>query len=66
MLRVLCPTCSGKGSINDPKCMNLTMGYSGSNGEIIPQVICQSCYGTGWVNATQVKGYNDGKSMSDH
>ena len=66
-MRVLCPTCSGKGSISDPKCMNLTMGYSGPNGEIISQVICQSCYGSSWVEQL-IQGMrgNDRKSMSDH
>ena len=29
----LCPTCFGKGSIPDPKCVGVPMLYSGPNGE---------------------------------
>lgn len=47
-MRVLCPTCGGKGTINDPKITG-TISYCGPNGENCPQVICQSCGGTGWV-----------------
>ena len=48
-MKLLCPTCHGKGTINDPKCSG-TMNYSGPNGESWPQVICLSCDGEGWVD----------------
>jgi DnaJ-class molecular chaperone len=50
-MKVLCPTCHGKGTIPDPKCSGMAMSYCGPNGEGVPQVICQSCGGTGWVEA---------------
>ena len=46
----LCPTCFGKGSIPDPKCVGVPMLYSGPNGEGCPYVFCNSCSGTGWVS----------------
>ena len=48
-MRILCPTCNGTGTISDPKCIGKCMCYSGPNGETIPQVMCQSCWGSGWV-----------------
>ncbi len=51
-MKVLCPTCGGKGAIPDPKCVGLTMSYCGPNGEAVPYVCCQTCGGTGWVNET--------------
>ncbi len=48
-MKILCPTCDGKGTIDDPKCIGRVMSYSGPNGETCPQVTCQSCYGEGWV-----------------
>lgn len=47
-MRVLCPTCGGKGSIPDPKCSGF-MNYCGPNGETSPHVYCQTCGGSGWV-----------------
>lgn len=49
-MRILCPTCGGKGSIPDPKCLGIPMGYVGPNGEVCPYVFCQTCSGGGWVN----------------
>lgn len=43
-----CPTCRGKGSIDDPT-INGPMCYNGPNGETWPQVLCRTCSGTGWV-----------------
>lgn len=48
-MRKLCPTCHGKGTIDDPKCGGL-ISYSGLNGETVPQVTCQSCGGSGWAD----------------
>ena len=50
-MRVKCPTCGGVGTINDPK-SGPTMCYSGPNGEICPQVVCQTCGSTGWVEVS--------------
>jgi len=47
-MKVLCPTCGGKGTINDPVPQG-SMAYCGPNGESWPQIICQTCGGTGWV-----------------
>lgn len=49
-MRKLCPTCGGKGSIPDPKCVGIPMLYVGPNGEGSPYVPCQSCGMQGWVN----------------
>lgn len=48
-MRILCPTCNGTGTISDPKCIGKCMCYSGPNGETIPQVMCQTCWGSGWI-----------------
>lgn len=51
-MKKLCPTCGGKGSIPDPKCNNMAIGYCGPNGERVPHVFCQSCGGSGWVDSS--------------
>jgi len=48
-MKILCPTCQGKGSIPDPRCIGIVMSYSGPNGESCPYIICQTCNGTGWI-----------------
>jgi len=50
-MKVLCPTCGGKGTIGDPKCYNKPMCYCDRDGNSIPQVTCQTCGGTGWVES---------------
>lgn len=49
-MKKLCPTCGGKGTINDPKAGG-NMCYSGPNGE----VHCQSCGRTGWIETKNIK-----------
>lgn len=49
-MKILCPTCGGKGTIADPKLQGRAMCYAGPNGETCPQVYCQTCSGTGWVD----------------
>ena len=48
-MEVLCPTCHGKGTVNDPKCMGKVMYYCDTAGNEFPQVICKTCNGTGWI-----------------
>lgn len=49
-MRILCPTCGGKGTINNPKLTGaIYYNYSGENGEGCPQVSCQTCGGSGWI-----------------
>jgi hypothetical protein len=62
-VKILCPTCQGKGTIGDPKCIGRPLFYynplTGDScplfyynpltGDSCPQVICQSCSGEGWV-----------------
>lgn len=48
-MRTLCPTCNGKGSINDPQYLGVPMMYCGKNGETCPQTTCQTCNGEGWI-----------------
>lgn len=48
---VLCPTCHGRGEINDPKCYGKAMGYCDKNGNSMPQITCRTCAGNGWVIA---------------
>jgi hypothetical protein len=48
-MKVLCPTCNGKGSIPDPKYYGVPMLYVGPNGESCPEIWCQTCSGTGWI-----------------
>jgi len=52
-MKILCPTCHGKGSIPDPKLVGVPMGYCGPNGEGCPDVFCQSCGGSGWVASAE-------------
>ena len=52
-MRILCPTCSGKGSIPDPKLIGIPMNYSGPNGDGCPYVFCQTCSGSGWVASSE-------------
>lgn len=47
-----CPTCGGKGTIPDPKCIGTSISYCGPNGERVPEVFCQSCDGSGWVESS--------------
>lgn len=53
-MRKLCPTCGGRGSIDNPKLQG-PMCYNGPNGETWPQVTCQTCCGIGWVE----NGYDE-------
>ena len=48
-MKILCPTCGGKGSIPDPICDGKCMCYCGPNGESVPYILCQTCYGSGWI-----------------
>ena len=52
-MKVLCPTCHGKGSIPDPQCSGTTVSYFGQEGETVPYVICQTCGGAGWIESLQ-------------
>ena len=47
-MKTLCPTCGGKGTIDDPQAPNV-LNYCGPNGERCPQVTCQTCDGSGWI-----------------
>ncbi len=48
-LKIQCPTCRGKKTMNDPKYSGQVMFYSGINGERCPQVDCITCGGVGHV-----------------
>lgn len=48
-MKKLCPTCCGRGSIVDPKCYGMIIGYCGPNGETMPMIMCQTCGGSGWI-----------------
>ena len=48
-MRTYCPVCSGKGTIDDPKCLGVVMAYCGRNGERVPQIICPNCWGAQFV-----------------
>ena len=50
-MKILCPTCHGKGTIGDPKCYGKAMCYCDMNGNSIPQATCQTCGGSGWVDS---------------
>ncbi len=49
-MKLLCPTCHGKGTRDDPKCIGKPMRFLDQDGNAIPQVACQTCDGTGWVD----------------
>lgn len=47
---IQCPTCGGRGSVPDPKCVGRAMlYYNPETGNSCPHVTCQSCAGSGWV-----------------
>jgi RecJ-like exonuclease len=50
-MRKLCPTCGGKGTINDPKIGGSACYYNPYTGDSFPQALCQTCNGSGWVEA---------------
>lgn len=50
-MTVLCPTCHGRGSVPNPSIAG-PMYYSDPNGWSWPQVICQTCGGTGRIRAS--------------
>ena len=55
-MRVLCPTCGGKKTITDPTIPDgVAMGYCDGQGNSMPQVACQTCGGSGWVEQPQDK-----------
>lgn len=47
-MTVLCPTCHGRKTIDDPTIRG-SMAYYDAQGNTWPQVCCQTCFGTGWV-----------------
>lgn len=55
-MKIICPTCSGKGSIPDPKLVGTTISWSGPHGETVPPVVCQTCGGEGWIHPESGKG----------
>lgn len=68
MKKVLCLTCNGKGTIDDPKCYGQLIGYCGQNGERFPQVTCETCAGTGWIEISDseiIKQLDLKKILSD-
>jgi len=44
-MRMLCPTCRGKGSIPDPKYIGVPMFYCGPNGERCPTLLVKRVEG---------------------
>jgi DnaJ-class molecular chaperone len=48
MSRVLCPTCHGEGTIDDPRLRGALMSYWDGR-HSWPQVQCETCMGAGWV-----------------
>lgn len=44
---IICPTCRGKRTIDDPTVTGAIM-YCDQQGNRVPQVTCQSCAGSGW------------------
>ena len=57
-MRKLCPTCGGNGSIPDPKYYGVPLLYCGPNGEGCPYIICQTCWGSGWVDYFEERSYH--------
>ena len=53
-MQVVCPTCGGRGSIPDPKCLYRPMCYVGPNGESVPHVMCWTCCGQGWIGTVTI------------
>lgn len=54
-MRKLCPVCNGKGRVPDPT-IEGPWCYAGPNGERWPMVICQNCWGEGWVGVPDNPG----------
>lgn len=49
-MRVLCPTCAGRGYIPDPKYYGRPVSYYNPHtGSCVPEIMCQTCSGSGWV-----------------
>jgi hypothetical protein len=50
-VRIPCPTCGRKGTVDKRFGPGVSMGYYNPNtGDTWPQETCQSCMGSGWVN----------------
>lgn len=56
-MKVICPTCNGRGRIPDPKIgYGVPMCYYDPNtGDSFPHVACQSCGTSGWVDVANIK-----------
>jgi hypothetical protein len=50
-MRVPCPTCGRLGRVPKAFPPGAVIGYCGPNGERVPYETCQSCGGSGWVEA---------------
>ena len=48
-IKIPCPACHGKKTMNDPSCIGKFVGYCDLHGNRIPQVTCITCEGVGHV-----------------
>lgn len=48
-LKIACPKCRGKKTMNDPKYIGMMLGYCDRDGNSCPQVTCITCGGAGHV-----------------
>lgn len=49
-VKVPCPTCKRKGTVNDHKYFGKAISYYDRNGNRCPQEKCRTCNGEGWVD----------------
>ena len=46
-LKIVCPKCHGKKTMNDPEYIGKMIGYCDKDGNTCPQVTCVTCAGVG-------------------
>ncbi len=64
-IKIPCPTCHGKKTMNDPSCIGKFVGYCDPHGNTIPQVTCITCEGVGHVIKRETPYTVDDKAIKE-
>ncbi len=65
-MKVQCKICRGKGKIPDPLLFSEPMRICGMYGEQCLDMECEVCYGSGWIDVTEIEVYKKTAEIDTH